>query len=245
MCTVTWTRQDDGYVLFCNRDERNTRLEAIGPQQGELRRVTYLAPIDGDFGGSWIGVNHFGLTLCLLNRYGDSSLDESREYISRGLLLTDLLDSRDTSDVARRINDFDFNQFRPLNLLALTPEPAALVVAWTGADLTTNHNASDLLPLTSTSLSEPVIASERTAQFQKLVSGGEPTPGMLDQFHRSHLPMRGPISVCMHREGARTVSLSRVEVTHREISFEYEDGSPCEKHSPQRLHLKRRNPNTF
>src|SRR4051794_11876094 len=112
MCTVTWMRHDNGYVLLCNRDERNSRLPALGPQVNELHGVSYIAPLDGNHGGSWIGVNQYGLGLCLLNRYGDARLDESKEYVSRGLLLVELLDSRDCKQVVARLREFDLTRFR-------------------------------------------------------------------------------------------------------------------------------------
>src|SRR5262245_12838820 len=91
MCTVSWLHQRDGYILLCNRDERRTRKPASGPRiAGGV--VRYIAPVDGDHGGSWIGVNHLGLTLCLLNRYGKWRAEPDRDYTSRGLLLTALLE---------------------------------------------------------------------------------------------------------------------------------------------------------
>ena len=49
------------------------------PRIGDVRGVSFVAPIDGDHGGSWIGVNQFGLTLCLLNRYDDLNADPKQE----------------------------------------------------------------------------------------------------------------------------------------------------------------------
>ena len=235
MCTVTWMREHDSYSLFCNRDERWTRKPALGPQKGELRGVKYIAPLDGDHGGSWIAVNQLGLTLCLLNRYGEMQPDETRTYISRGLLLIGLVDSRNTQQVTTRIHDHDLTQFRPFNLLAVSREAEVMLMEWTGSKYTLNKKAKDLLPLTSTSLTEPSIASTRKAQFRSLTSG-RPTRSLLDQFHRSHIPARGPSSVCMHREGAKTMSLSKVLVEKGEIIFEYEAGSPCE---PETLQVAR------
>lgn len=68
MCTVSWLHKAKGYVLLCNRDERHTRKPALGPRISERNGISFIAPVDGDHGGSWIGVNQFGLTLCLLNR---------------------------------------------------------------------------------------------------------------------------------------------------------------------------------
>src|SRR6185312_11981515 len=69
MCTVSWIHAREGYQLLCNRDERHTRRPAQAPTVRQNGGVRFIAPIDGEEGGSWIGVNEFGLTLCLLNRY--------------------------------------------------------------------------------------------------------------------------------------------------------------------------------
>ena len=56
MCTVSWIHQGPGYQLFCNRDEKHTRRPASKPQLLTRGGVRFLAPIDGDFGGTWIAV---------------------------------------------------------------------------------------------------------------------------------------------------------------------------------------------
>ena len=52
MCTVSWIQNERGYQLLCNRDEKRTRLPATSPELRSIDRVLYLAPTDGDFGGS-------------------------------------------------------------------------------------------------------------------------------------------------------------------------------------------------
>ena len=227
MCTVTWIRTADGYALFSNRDERDSRTPALGPRENELRGVKYVAPIDGDHGGSWIGVNEFGLSLCLLNRYGDTQIETKQEYVSRGLLLLDLMDCRFTQNVEERIKQFDLSRYRPFTLLVITVD-ALTLFQWDGRKFSVDRNGELQVPLTSTSAREPGIAGERTRQFEIMSNGASADYKLLDRFHRSHLPERGAYSVCMHRQGARTVSLSQVRVTNEEISFHYEAGSPCE-----------------
>src|SRR5687768_12141538 len=99
MCTVSWSHQDDGYHLLCNRDERHTRKPARPPRVHERSDVRFIAPIDGDHGGSWIGVNQFGLSLCLLNRYQDGEQSATGSNKSRGLLLAGLMYSPSRAEV--------------------------------------------------------------------------------------------------------------------------------------------------
>ncbi|NUO80759.1 NRDE family protein [candidate division KSB1 bacterium] len=73
MCTVTWLQRHEGYEVFCNRDELKTRKPALPPRLAECNGVRYLAPIDNDGGGSWLGVNEFGVSLCLVNHYPNAN----------------------------------------------------------------------------------------------------------------------------------------------------------------------------
>jgi len=55
MCTVSWLRRAGGYELFCNGDGRRARKGAAPPVTQEARGVRFLAPLDGDHGGTWLG----------------------------------------------------------------------------------------------------------------------------------------------------------------------------------------------
>src|SRR5262245_8061057 len=73
--TVSWTPTREGYALRFNRDERRTRGPGLPPGMMEGDGVRFLAPTDADAGGTWIGVNQFGLTVGLLNRYHEAPHD--------------------------------------------------------------------------------------------------------------------------------------------------------------------------
>ncbi len=240
MCTVTWLRRPDGYQLLCNRDERDSRQPALGPRIREQKGVKYIAPVDGDHGGSWIGANELGLSVCLLNRYGDMQSGESGEYISRGLLLINLLDCSEAEEVRLRIDDLNLSRFSPFNLLVLPRSAKSALLEWTGSKYSFISDAGRLVPLTSTSLTEPNIAIERQRQFVALTGSRGLNEDSLDAYHRSHSPTRGAYSVCMHRNGAATVSFSRVTVTNVEILCEYESGSPCESNKVMTVRLTTR-----
>lgn len=228
MCTVSWLRQAEGYVLLCNRDERHTRKPASGPRVGKARGVSFVAPVDGDQGGSWIGANQFGLTLCLLNRYGDWKPDPDRDYTSRGSLLVDLLDCRSRQHLSERVNHIELDRFQPFTMLALSVDEPAILIDWTGLEGTIQLDAEARMPLTSSSLKDPNVVALRRKLFAEMVSQlGDLDTELLHQFHRSHLPERGPASVCMHRADAATVSLSIVTVSRGSVEFLYHPKSPC------------------
>lgn len=240
MCTVSWLRQKDGYLLLCNRDERHTRRPALGPRLAVRNEVSLIAPVDGDHGGSWIGINQFGLTLCLLNRYGDDITERDRRFTSRGLLLLELLDCARSQQVSERVSRRDLAFFQPFTMVALAVEEPAMLIEWTGNKCIVQSNAESNMPITSSSMKELDVIGERKKQFQTLLSKEGPlNAGLLYQFHRSHVPVRGPYSVCMHREDAATVSLSAVSVTPELTEFSYYGGPPCLGTPAERIRVER------
>jgi uncharacterized protein with NRDE domain len=229
MCTVSWLHKSEGYTLLCNRDECLTRKPASGPLIIEGRRVQYIAPVDGDHGGSWIGVNNSGLTLCLLNRYGEWKTNPHRKYTSRGLLITSLLKCEAQESVRQRITQVDLERFQPFTMIGLAVGKKAMLFDWTGSELLLEDNAESQMPLTSSSSTRnPDVIKLRKQQFESLiVRSRQLDANTLYDFHRSHEPARGPYSVCMHRDDAATVSLSAVCVSEESVEFTYHPASPC------------------
>jgi hypothetical protein len=228
-------------MLLCNRDERRTRKPGMGPRIGSVRGVSFIAPIDGDHGGSWIGVNQFGLTLCLLNRYVDSYSEPDRSYTSRGLLLVELLDSEQAQQVGNRFGEIQLDRFQPFTLLALSSDARQISIDWTGQECEIRSTSEAFIPITSTSLRESAIAVTRRDVFEALKSEArEVSAEMLCQFHRSHVPERGAYSVCMHREDAATVSMSKVTVSRDAVEFVYHPTSPCIEAPAETVVIERR-----
>lgn len=225
MCTVTWLLTADGYEVFCNRDERRTRAAAWPPRVRERQGVRFIAPIDGDGGGTWIGVNQFGLTLSLLNRYEANTSALPAEPLSRGWLVLELLASRNVTEVQQRLSAQHLPSFAPFTLLTLAPPGCASLFAWDGLTLHAETDAAARLPLTSSSFATRAVVAARQAQFAQV--GAPLSRAALAAFHRSHEPEPGAFSVCMHRDNAQTVSYSHLCVTAQSATFTYLPHAPC------------------
>jgi uncharacterized protein with NRDE domain len=237
MCTVSWVHQEDGYQLFSNRDEKHTRKLALAPSLRERRQVQFLSPIDGDQGGSWIGVNQFGLSLCLLNLYQEEGrfTDSRMNYTSRGLFLIDLLDCPSRADARIRIEQMNLQRYRPFTLAVLEPERPALLMHWTGRRRLILNDGEPEMPLLSSSYDSPGVFSSRRQAFNSLLAAsGRVSPEMLHLFHASHFPSASAYSPCMHRADANTVSFSRVRVSRDKIEFLYRPGSPCSENGDEK-----------
>jgi len=237
VCTVSWLHSSDGYHLLCNRDERRARKPAFPPFVQHRRGVRCISPKDGDRGGSWITVNEFGLSFCLLNRYGCGTCrgktKADYDYRSRGLLLMDLVECQSLAEVETTINGFDLGEFQPFTIVVLAPAQPALLCHWTGREILLECDGDNAMPLTSSSLDETGVDACRRRLFETLLTErGHLDVQLLSEFHRSHLPVSSAYSPCMHREDASTVSFSWVTVASDGIKFSYLPGAPCGYENP-------------
>lgn len=143
MCTVSWIHQPGGYELLCNRDEKITRAVALAPRIQARRWVRFIAPIDANFGGTWIAVNEFGVSVCVLNganltcRSPLISKGANKISRSRGLLLRELVWANSSDECALWINQLDLTPFAPFTVISLQPDKPTTVAEWNGENTTT------------------------------------------------------------------------------------------------------------
>jgi hypothetical protein len=178
MCTVTWLREEGGYHLFCNRDEKLTRKPALPPRLGVRHGVRYLAPIDGDFGGTWISTNEFGVSLCLLNGGLLNGTAGPRPAVvrSRGLLLLDLVSSRSLEEVVDTVEATDLTLYASFTLAALSPDEPAMVIEWNGQRSSIRTQAEPCYMLTSSSFDTEAVKRIRAEEFARLAGESSPLP---------------------------------------------------------------------
>lgn len=227
MCTASWHRGLSGYRLFFNRDELRTRGEARAPQLFERDGVRALAPVDGDGGGSWIGVNQHGLSLGLLNGYQDELPRDAGRLESRGGVVTRLLFEATHADLEEGLAELPFERLRGFRLLVLDAAGEARLHRWDGRELSLGLLPE--LPLTSSSRDPEGAGRARRQHLEALRQRhGELSERVLVDFHTSHEPERGARSTCMHRDDASTVSASWIAVEEERVLFRYAPGAPCE-----------------
>jgi hypothetical protein len=228
VCTLSWLPGPAGYSLYFNRDERRSRALGLPPSRREASGVAYLAPTDGDFGGTWIGVNERGVAAAILNRYAESAAEPRPGRVSRGLLLASSLGAPTPAELTGRLAGVDLTVYAPFTLCAVATGSPVHVADWTGERL--ERAITTQVGLIRTSSGRDQARAERTRQavWRALVAEAGPvTTDLLDRLHRGHAPERGPWSVCMHREEAETQSLVVIEVDHRRARLAYHPGPPC------------------
>ena len=234
MCTVSWLRRPidsaeanvGAYELFFNRDELKTRKPALPPRLKTIDGVKMLTPEDGDAGGTWMAVNEYGLTVCLLNYYDRPyELMSGESFTSRGLLVLALAGKRSVSEAQHYLDTESMRHYRAFHVLMLDKSDCASAT-WNGERIT--HDSAPLCPMSSSSYETQFVITGRQRLFRDIFASSTPSPEALFEFQQSHLPEKGPFSVCMHRPEAGTVSHSHVRVTDDLAEYSYIDGAPCE-----------------
>ncbi len=225
MCTMSWFKTEDGYELFFNRDEHKTRRRADIPVLTTQSGVDVISPTDTDAGGTWVSVNHFGLSLCLLNHYEKEQRIPHIDWISRGGIIRSLATHASLSVIEYTFAQIDLNEYKPFRLFALDAQGKSVFFTWDGE--TTTKEFDIVTPRSSSSFEPEKVRAGRKQQF---VSQGlhESTDRVFFlAFHCSHDPSASAYSVCMHRDDANSVSLSHIVVNKQEVTFAYADGAPC------------------
>jgi hypothetical protein len=228
---MSWFVSRGRYEVFFNRDERRSRKPALPPRIQIRGDTRFIAPVDGDFGGTWLAVNEHGVTVAVENGYTD--LDDlahqpSEGFTSRGVLLTGLADCRSSESALRRIEGKDLHRYRSFLLTVFDPDGSGLLARWTSGLLTVDRDLEALVPIVSSSFETDEVRRTRARVYHELMRGSDADPAEThSRYHESHLPCRGPFSTCMHRPEARTVSFSRIQVCDRDVRFHYAPHPPC------------------
>jgi hypothetical protein len=117
MCTLVILRRpehDWPVIIGANRDEMMNR-PAKAPARHWPDRAEVVGGLDMMAGGSWLGINDWGVVAAVLNRTG--SLGPAAGLRSRGELVLEALDHADAVDAAAALSYLDPGSYRSFNLI--------------------------------------------------------------------------------------------------------------------------------
>ena len=161
-------------------------------------------------------MNLYGVSCFLLNYYlAESRYDPGPDATSRGLIIPGVMGNASAAGAVDEVFAMDLSRYMAFTFVALDVDGAHACI-WDGSKELVRDT---LPPLSSSSFKSHEVIHSRLSLY------GEKTG---ETYHTSHLPEKGPFSVCMHRPDARTVSFSRIDVTAEDIVFSYAPGNPCE-----------------
>lgn len=228
MCTLTFIPAQEGYVAGMNRDEKRTRPLAISPKRFNFTGGASIYPRESS-GGTWIGCNSHGNLLALLNWNDVRPQFGGTKVRSRGVLIPALISGEDLADAHSRYMQLDLNGVLPFRLIgAFLGESAITEWRWDGLRRQELRFAWEKRHWFSSSVSDALAQRGRGRACEKAERDGSmELVSWVRSLHRSHDPIPGPFSVCVHRKDAATVSYTEVRCSGEGASMSYRSGSPC------------------
>ena len=208
-----------------NRDEQVSRGRALAPRRHWTGTRASLYPSETS-GGTWIGASDAGLSLALVNWYAKPQRDRAL-CVSRGIIIPHLLAAENLVELAVLFADLPLAKINPFRLIAASAKERQLREwRWDGMALTCKRFGWRRRHWFSSGYDE-ALTNKRRAIVVRGAAKSSPTPAWLRKLHQSHLPERGPFSICMHRAEAKTVSYTEIVATKSGATMRYAPGSPC------------------
>lgn len=171
MCTLVLLRRPGHawpLLIAANRDELASR-PARAPARHWPDRPEVTAGLDELAGGTWLGLNDWGVLAAVLNRRGTLGPAEGKR--SRGELVLEALDHADAALAAEALADLDPDAYRPFNLVvADAAETYWLRHAGTGR-IERHVLGAGLAMLTAYDVDDPACA--RTRRYRPLFARAE------------------------------------------------------------------------
>jgi len=221
MCSVSVFRQRDVLLVTMNRDEKRERHE-----DGLFFDDRHCYPLDGQSGGTWFGVNRYGLVAALLNRYEDATLTDAA--VSRGTLIPQLLQLNSVALAVEHVKSLDLKHVNPYTLLLLD-RLQSQTLSWNGRELTIDISTESGSRkrwqfLSSSSVNALQIPRQRLAVFSDQLSSEDSMKCTAPEILAMHLHREdnSPESaVFMDREATHTKSITQVSLRRDEVKLDY------------------------
>lgn len=234
MCTVSVLPFDHGeFSLMMNRDESPSRPAALNVRRGHSDGgLEHAAPIDPESGGTWVALNARGVAFALMNQYPEA-YPRPTGLRSRGEIIPAMIGSLSAHEAASRLSHFDPSSYPPFFLLALDGRGPYHAMHWDGDKKELLSYPREARLFASSSFEAEEVLLGRQEQFEQMLGkiGGvdaETVHGLQREFHASHHPARGAYSVCLHRDDARSMSITEISVRGLNARLNYHAGPPCE-----------------
>jgi len=183
MCTVVFIPMKNKILFASLRDENPVRKKAIRPRLQNTEACSFLAPVDPEGGGTWVGVNRNGCVVVLLNGGFTKHIRKSHYLKSRGQIVSGLL-MDETPLVMWSL--LDLGQIEPFTLIVWLKGRLYQLV-WDG-----KLKYRTILPLnqpqlwSSATLYNADSRKHRSNLFRHWISGGQKiTPLSLFTFFQS------------------------------------------------------------
>lgn len=176
MCSIIILKQSDSQwpvIIGANRDEMSDR-KSLPPGRHWPDRPHIFAGKDIQAGGTWIGVNDYGLVCGVMNRINTLGSDPNKR--SRGELVLDALDHADANDALNALVEIEKDSYKGFNILIADNMNAYWVKSEENADIIEYYNIPDGLSMI-TAYDRNDVSSKRINNYlSKFSIASEPSP---------------------------------------------------------------------
>ena len=236
MCTLTvaWrVFQEAPLVVAANRDEAVDRPSR--PPSVVERDPLVFAPRDERAGGTWMGINDYGVFVGLTNRWVEGLAGER----SRGLLVRDCLRTDTATDAARLVESaVEAHEYEGFNLV-VADATAAVLLEWSGRLRVRQFDPGVHVVVNVGADGEfyeparrPEVGPEQGDDAGRLREHLRPEPGESADSWRSRAREAlgdHDFGVCVHEGDYGTVSAAVVTLgADGRVRYEHAEGPPCE-----------------
>lgn len=156
MCSIIILRQSDNewpLIVGANRDEMSGR-QCLPPARHWEDRQHIFAGKDLEAGGTWLGINDYGVIVAIMNRV--DSLGPMDNKRTRGELVLEALDHSDASESLNALIEIEKDSYRGFNMFIgdntnaywLKSDESSAIIEYfnipDGLSMITTHDRNDL-----------------------------------------------------------------------------------------------------
>ena len=221
MCTVTFLPLSDiGFVLTSSRDVGYQREEAVAPQTYVEGGVSLHYPKDGKAGGTWIGTSRNNRLICLLNGGFENHIQEEFYVKSRGLVVKELLMSKDFEIACKKI---ELESIEPFTIVCVIWEVELQLFefVWDGSNRHLTELPRQPSIWSSSTLYTDQMKALRQDWFREWFIGKGRTSKNVLEFHKNGGIGFPEVDVFMRREHVGTVSITQVVASDQICKMTY------------------------
>lgn len=214
MCMLTVHQSPEAIVATMNRDEALVRGPERPPQLYDTGDApAWMAPLDSDKGGTWMGANTYGVIACLLNAYlpGESLRpDTSGKFRTRGEIIPALLQVGGAEAGLSWLREEFRPEVYPSFMLLVITSDKTLSYEWLRQGSPRVHEIDEeWIIRSSAGWDSDEIRIWREEQFARWRAAGCENHDTLPAFHVMQDPDNVEWSPLMRREWSATRSITQ------------------------------------
>lgn len=217
MCTVTIHHGENRLLVTMNRDEMLARGREKPPAVYSADDgPDWVAPIDSDAGGTWMGANDQGVVCCLLNAYLPEDAKGplvQRSKLSRGLIIPEALKQGGYEQITDWTRSaFDPAPYSAFWLLILSKDAGVRILWHKDHGLEEWPINGSWTMITSALFFMEEVREYREQKFAEWLEDEAPMAGHLPSFHLIQEPGKEDWAPLVQRDWASTRSITQAVI---------------------------------